>query len=105
MAIERTFVGGKMVVAFPNGRTREVTVEQLETRKANVPTMIAKRAENMDKMVERLTARIAAEEDATKKAKMEERLVKVNERKNSLPTGEEITGRLQGWIDEANASA
>ena len=102
--VTREFVDGKMVVTFRNGKSREVTVETLETRKANVATMIANRGERMQTMAERLTSRIAAETNADKKAKMQTRLDTMQSRQGSLPTAQEITDRLQGWIDAANAS-
>jgi len=104
MATERIFVDGKMVVTFPNGRTREVTVEQLEIRKGRVADVVARRSGNMQKTIDRLTGRIANEEDIDKKAKMKAKLVKINERKDNAPTAQMITDRIQGWIDLANAS-
>ena len=102
--ITRTFENGKMVVTFPNGRSREITVEQLQQRKANVPTMFANRATRLSEMVTRITERIANETDETKKTRMQERLTKMQERQSNLPTQEEIETRLDGWIAQAQAS-
>ena len=102
--ITRTFENGKMVVTFKNGKSREITVETLETRKANVPTMIENRASNRQKMTERITERISNEQDAERKAKMEARLVKIKENQNNLPNEQELINNLQGWIDSAKAS-
>jgi uncharacterized circularly permuted ATP-grasp superfamily protein len=104
MAIERTFVDGKMVVTFPNGRSREITVEQLQQRKANVPTMFANRTARINQMIARVTERIANETDETKKNRMQARLTKMQERQSNLPTQENIEARLDGWIAQAQAS-
>lgn len=102
--ITRTFENGKMIVTFKNGQSREVTKEQLQTRLANVPTMIENRTKIQQKMLDRITERISKETDVTKKARMEQNKARMIENQSKMPTQKDIEDRLQGWINAIDAS-
>lgn len=102
--ITRTFVNGEMVVEFKNGRTREITIAQLELRKGRIADNIAKRGPQIQNQIDKLTERIGKEEDGTKKARLQTFLDNITERQANLPTQEELETKIQGWIDAAKAS-
>jgi len=105
MAVERTFVDGKMVITFQNGRTREVTVEQLQERLTNLPTVYANRSTRIGKRITNMTTKADGMEAGEQKTKLQERLVAMQTRLDNLPTVEDRQAVLQGWIDEAAATA